>query len=30
MEGGRIVGELGPQASERELGLLMGGGSLGQ
>ncbi len=24
MEGGRIVGELGPQASERELGLLMG------
>ena len=26
MEGGRIAGALGPEASERELGLLMGGG----
>jgi hypothetical protein len=26
MEGERIVGTLGPAASERELGLLMGGG----
>jgi hypothetical protein len=26
MEGGRIAGELGPTVSERELGLLMGGG----
>jgi general nucleoside transport system ATP-binding protein len=26
MEGGRIVGALGPAASERELGMLMGGG----
>jgi len=26
MEGGRIVGELGPAASEREFGLMMGGG----
>jgi len=29
MEGGRIVGALGPAASERELGLLMGGGLAG-
>lgn len=28
MEGGRIAGALGPAASERELGLLMGGGLL--
>jgi simple sugar transport system ATP-binding protein len=26
MEGGRIAGALGPAASERELGVLMGGG----
>jgi hypothetical protein len=26
MEGGLIAGALGPEASERELGLLMGGG----
>jgi len=26
MEDGRIAGALGPEASERDLGLLMGGG----